>query len=100
LGEFDALPGLSKTKYLTKNPLHIDRSDMVWHKSFGWRLIGAAASIKRLIRKGRTEGTIRFFMDTPAEENSRKLWMIPRPDFFNDVDVMMDWHPADVLRQS
>jgi aminobenzoyl-glutamate utilization protein B len=95
MGEFDALPGLSQNKVPYKDPLHIDAPGHgCGHNLFGVASLGAAASIKDLIEKGELKGTIRFY-GTPAEEKFfGKLWMI-RAGLFSDVDVMMDWHPAD-----
>ncbi len=95
MGEFDALPGLSQNKVPYKDPLHVDAPGHgCGHNLFGVASLGAAASIKDLIEKGELKGTIRFY-GTPAEEKFfGKLWMI-RAGLFNDVDVMMDWHPAD-----
>ncbi|MDG1277237.1 MAG: amidohydrolase [Algoriphagus sp.] len=95
MGEFDALPGLSQNKVPYKDPLHVDAPGHgCGHNLFGVASLGAAASIKDLIEKGEIKGTIRFY-GTPAEEKFfGKLWMI-RAGLFNDVDVMMDWHPAD-----
>jgi len=46
-----------------------------------------------LIEAGELKGTIRFY-GTPAEEKFfGKLWMI-RAGAFDDVDVVMDWHPS------
>jgi aminobenzoyl-glutamate utilization protein B len=95
MGEFDALPGLSQNKVPYKDPLNVDAPGHgCGHNLFGVASLGAAASIKDLIEKGELKGTIRFY-GTPAEEKFfGKLWMI-RAGLFNDVDVMMDWHPAD-----
>ncbi len=95
MGEFDALPGLSQNKVPYKDPLHLDAPGHgCGHNLFGVASLGAAASIKELIEKGELKGTIRFY-GTPAEEKFfGKLWMI-RAGLFSDVDVMMDWHPAD-----
>jgi aminobenzoyl-glutamate utilization protein B len=95
MGEFDALPSLSQNKVPYKDPLHVDAPGHgCGHNLFGVASLGAAASIKDLIEKGEIKGTIRFY-GTPAEEKFfGKLWMI-RAGLFSDVDVMMDWHPAD-----
>lgn len=64
------------------------------HNLFGAASLGAATSIKELIESGEFEGTIRYY-GTPAEEKFfGKLWMI-RAGLFDDVDVVMDWHPGD-----
>jgi len=95
LGEFDALPGLSQNKVPTKSPMHEGAPGHgCGHNLFGVASLGAAAAIKDLIDEGKIQGTIRFY-GTPAEEKFfGKLWMI-RAGLFDDVDVVMDWHPAD-----
>lgn len=95
LGEFDALPGLSQNKVPTKSPLHEGAPGHgCGHNLFGVASLGAAAAIKDLIDEGKIQGTVRFY-GTPAEEKFfGKLWMI-RAGLFEDVAVVMDWHPAD-----
>ncbi|PZX56851.1 aminobenzoyl-glutamate utilization protein B [Algoriphagus ratkowskyi] len=94
LGEFDALPGLSQNKVPTKSPLNDNAPGHgCGHNLFGVASLGAAAAIKDLIAEGKLKGTVRFY-GTPAEEKFfGKLWMI-RAGLFDDVDVVMDWHPA------
>lgn len=95
LGEFDALPGLSQKKIPHKEPMiEGEPGHGCGHNLFGVASLGAATSIKELIESGGFEGTIRFY-GTPAEEKFfGKLWMI-RAGLFDDVDVVMDWHPGD-----
>lgn len=95
MGEFDALPGLSQNTTPTKSPIKTGAPGHgCGHNLFGVASLGAALSIKELIAAGKLEGTVRFY-GTPAEEKYfGKLWMI-RAGLFEDVDVMMDWHPAD-----
>lgn len=94
LGEFDALPGLSQKTVPTKEPLNPGSAGHgCGHNLFGTASLGAAIAIKELIAAGDLKGTIRFY-GTPAEEKFfGKLWMI-RAGLFDDVDVVMDWHPA------
>lgn len=93
LGEFDALPGLSQKAVPFKSVLEEGGAGHgCGHNMFGTASLGAAVAIKELIEAGELEGTIRFY-GTPAEEQFfGKLWMI-RAGLFNDVDVVMDWHP-------
>ncbi len=95
MGEFDALPGLSQETVPYKSPLVEDAPGHgCGHNIFGAASLGAAIAIKDLIESGELEGTIRFY-GTPAEEKFfGKLWMI-RAGLFDDVDVMMDWHPSN-----
>ncbi|MEM7514892.1 MAG: amidohydrolase [Bacteroidota bacterium] len=94
LGEFDALPGLSQKTVPIKSPLHAGGSGHgCGHNLFGAASLGAATAIKELIEDGKLKGTIRFY-GCPAEEKFfGKLWMI-RAGLFDDVDVVMDWHPS------
>ncbi len=94
MGEFDALPGLSQKTVPYKDPLNKGGAGHgCGHNLFGTASLGAATIIKELIADGELEGTIRFY-GTPAEEKFfGKLWMV-RAGLFDDVDVMMDWHPS------
>lgn len=94
LGEFDALPGLSQETVPYKEPRNEGAPGHgCGHNLFGVASLGAATAIKELIEAGKLEGTVRFY-GTPAEERYfGKLWMI-RAGLFDDVDVVMDWHPA------
>lgn len=93
LGEFDALPGLSQKAVPVKDPVHEGGAGHgCGHNLFGVASLGAATAIKQLIEEGKLKGTVRFY-GTPAEEKYfGKLWMI-RAGLFDDVDVVMDWHP-------
>ena len=95
IGEFDALPGLSQTADSFRNELTEGGAGHgCGHNLFGTASLGAAIAIKELIEKGDLTGTVKFF-GTPAEEKFfGKLWMI-REGVFDDVDITMDWHPAD-----
>jgi aminobenzoyl-glutamate utilization protein B len=94
MGEFDALPGLSQKAVPEKDPRNQGAPGHgCGHNLFGTASLGAAMAIKELIESGSLQGTIRFY-GTPAEEKFfGKLWMI-RAGLFDDVDVMMDWHPG------
>lgn len=98
MGEFDALPGLSQKKVPTKEPLNPGSAGHgCGHNLFGVASLGAAIAIKELIAAGKLKGTVRFY-GTPAEEKYfGKLWMI-RAGLFDDVDVMMDWHPSSTTK--
>lgn len=98
LGEFDALPGLSQKTVPHKDPLNDGAPGHgCGHNLFGVASLGAATSIKNMIEAGELTGTIRFY-GTPAEEKYfGKLWMI-RAGAFEDVDVVLDWHPSGVTK--
>ncbi|MEM8888126.1 MAG: amidohydrolase [Bacteroidota bacterium] len=94
LGEFDALPGLSQKTVPHKDPRNEGAPGHgCGHNLFGVASLGAAVAVKELIEKNKLKGTIRFY-GTPAEEKFfGKLWMI-RAGLFDDVDIVMDWHPG------
>jgi len=101
MGEYDALPGLSqKATKFTKDPVNEGGAGQgCGHNLFGTASIAAATAVKELIEAGKLKGTVRFY-GTPAEERFfGKLWMI-RAGLFDDVDVMLDWHPSDETKSS
>ncbi|WP_439100892.1 amidohydrolase [Congregibacter sp.] len=100
MGEFDALPGLSQASVPSRTPLVEGAPGHgCGHNVFGAASLGAAIAVKEQIESGEISGTIRYY-GTPAEEKFfGKLWMI-RAGAFDDVDVMMDWHPSDKIEAS
>ena len=94
LGEFDALPGLSQKTVPEKAPLNKGGAGHgCGHNLFGVASLGAATAVKELIASGKLKGTIRFYACPAEEKFFGKLWMI-RAGVFDDVDVVMDWHPS------
>src|SRR5688572_2380583 len=97
LGEFDALPGLSQKAQATKEPLNEGAAGHACgHNLFGAGSLGAAIAIKELIAAERLKGTIRFY-GTPAEEDVGGKVYMARAGLFDDLDVCLDWHPADEI---
>jgi aminobenzoyl-glutamate utilization protein B len=95
MGEYDALPGLSQKAQPSRAPL-VERAPGhgCGHNLFGPASLGAALAIKEQIEAGALEGTIRFY-GTPAEEDIGGKTYMARDGVFNDVDVMLAWHPGD-----
>ncbi len=98
LGEYDALPGISQKAQATKEPLAAGAPGHgCGHNLFGAASLGAAVAVKEQIAAGKLRGTVRFY-GTPAEESvGGKLYMV-REGLFEDVDVVLAWHPADETR--
>jgi aminobenzoyl-glutamate utilization protein B len=95
MGEFDALPGISQKVQTTREALVAGAAGHgCGHNLFGAASLGAASTIKDLIAAGKLKGTIRFY-GTPAEESVGGKVYMAREGMFNDVDVMLVWHPAD-----
>jgi metal-dependent amidase/aminoacylase/carboxypeptidase family protein len=95
MGEYDALPGLSQKALPEKVPLVQGAAGHgCGPNMFGAASLGAAIEIKEQIAAGGLKGTVVFF-GTPAEEDySCKVYMA-RDGLFDDVDVVLAWHPSD-----
>jgi aminobenzoyl-glutamate utilization protein B len=95
LAEFDALPGISQAaepvrKILDNKP----DGHACGHHLFGTGSTAAALALKNWLAATGTSGTIKLF-GTPAEEGgSGKVYLV-RAGLFDDVDVVLHWHPAD-----
>jgi aminobenzoyl-glutamate utilization protein B len=94
LGEYDALPGISQKAQPTKGPLVAGAPGHgCGHNLLGTASMGAATAIKDMIAAGKLKGTVRYY-GTPAEEAvGGKLYMV-RAGLFQDVDIVLAWHPA------
>ena len=95
LGEFDALPGLSQDSFYAKTPMANKNSGHgCGHNLFGTGSAAAGIAIKKLIEEGKLKGTVKVY-GCPAEEGGDgKVYMV-REGLFNDVDVVLHWHPDE-----
>lgn len=95
LAEFDALPGLSQVSLAERKPLVEGGSGHgCGHHLFGVASTAAAIAVKDWMKDKGLKGTIRLY-GTPAEEGgSGKVYMV-RGGLFDDVDVVLHWHPSD-----
>jgi aminobenzoyl-glutamate utilization protein B len=95
LAEFDALPGINQDAVSSR--LLIDgktAGHACGHNLFGAGSAGAAIAIRHWLEETGTPGTIRL-MGTPAEEGgSGKVYMV-RDGAFENVDIVLHWHPGD-----
>ncbi len=94
LAEYDALPGLSQEAIPEKKPVKgRDAGHACGHHLFGTASVAAGIELKKLIEQKKMTGTIKVF-GTPAEEGgSGKVYMV-RAGLFNNVDVVIHWHPG------
>ena len=94
LAEFDALPGLSQEAVPEKRPIDGKNAGHgCGHHLFGTASVAAGIEIKKLIEAKKISGTIKVY-GCPAEEGgSGKVYMV-RAGLFNDVDVVIHWHPG------
>lgn len=98
MGEYDALPGLSQVAAPEQKSLAEGAAGHgCGHNMFGAASLGAALAIKEQIEAGKLKGTIRFY-GTPAEEAVGGKTYMARDGLFDDVDVMLAWHPGDLTQ--
>jgi len=95
LGEFDALPGLSQAAVPDRNPVTAGAPGHgCGHNLLGSGAALAVVALKQYMETNHVHGTLRYY-GTPAEEGgSGKVYMV-RAGLFRDVDVVLQWHPAD-----
>lgn len=95
LAEFDALPGLSQEAVPEKKPIEGKAAGHgCGHHLFGTASVAAGIELKKLMEEKKLNGTIKLY-GCPAEEGgSGKVYMV-RAGLFNDVDVVIHWHPGD-----
>ena len=93
LGEYDALPGLSQLAITEQKTAGKKAGHACGHHLFGTASAAAAIGVKDWLKKTGTKGRIRFY-GCPAEEGgSGKVYMV-REGLFNDVDIVLHWHPS------
>ena len=95
LAEFDALPGLSQSTNPYRDSLGGDAGHACGHHLFGAASVHAAVAVKDWLKKNNQKGTIRLY-GTPAEEGGSGKVYIARDGFFDDVDIVLHWHPSDI----
>ncbi len=95
LAEFDALPGISQAAVPERRPVPEGAAGHACgHHLFGTGSVAAAIAVKDWLENTGQEGTIRLY-GTPAEEGGAgKVYMV-RGGLFDDVDVVLHWHPGD-----
>ncbi len=97
LAEFDALPGLSQSNNPYRESLGGDAGHACGHHLFGAGSVHAAVAIKEELNRRNIKGKIRLY-GTPAEEGGSGKVYIARDGYFDDVDVVLHWHPDDSNR--
>ena len=93
LGEYDALPGLATEAKPDFTPIPNQKGGHgCGHNLFGTASVAAAVQVKNWLKSGHA-GTVKIY-GCPAEEGgSGKVYMV-REGLFNDVDVVLHWHPG------
>ncbi len=95
LGEYDALPSLSQEDVAGRKPrVEGGPGHGCGHNLLGTASLFAAVTVKDWMAARKIAGTIRFY-GTPAEEGGGGKVYMARAGIFQDVDVVLTWHPAD-----
>lgn len=95
LGEYDALEGLSQVADTAERiPLEPGGPGHgCGHNALGAAAVGAAVCVKDYMTEKGLAGTVKYF-GCPAEEGGMgKVYMV-RAGLFDDVDIVLAWHPA------
>ena len=96
LAEFDALPGLSQKGGDPKHEPIVEGNPGhgCGHNLFGTASLAAAIAMKDALQAEPHACTIQLF-GTPAEEQGVGKIFLVRDGFFDHVDAVLSWHPAD-----
>ena len=101
LVEYDALPGLGNEPVPYREP----RKDQVTsghgcgHNLLGAGSVGAAIALKNVVAEQKIPGTIRVYGCAAEETEGAKVYMA-REGLFNDLDVVLHWHPSSFAEVS
>lgn len=95
LGEFDALPGLSqKPDCAHHDPIEPGMPGHgCGHHLLGCGAMAACTAVKDYLQANHLPGTIRYY-GCPAEEGGAGKGIMIREGLFEDVDIVLTWHPA------
>ena len=95
LAEFDALPGLSQAPLPYRQALVEGAAGHACgHHLFGSASTIAGVAVADWLQASSTPGTMRVY-GTPAEEGGSGKVYMTRAGLFDDVDVVLHWHPGD-----
>jgi len=96
LAEMDALPGKSQAAVPVQQEIVGKRNNQgCGHNLFGPGSVAAATAVKEWLAETGNRGTIRVY-GSPAEEGgSGKVYLV-RAGLFDDVDIVLHWHPASL----
>ncbi len=94
LAEFDALPGLSQDAVPERVPRETGApGHACGHHLFGAASVTAAIALAEWLDATNKPGTVKVF-GTPAEEGGSGKVYLARAGLFEDVDVVLHWHPG------
>lgn len=95
LGEYDALPSLSQAAGVAEeSPIVAGGSGHgCGHNMLGSASLLAAVAVKDWLAETGLPGRVRYY-GCPAEEGGSSKSFLVRAGAFDDVDVVITWHPA------
>ncbi len=95
LAEFDALPGITQDRSPERTPIPgKPQGHACGHHLFGAGSAAAGMAVRQWMEASGRTGEVRVY-GTPAEEGGAgKVYMV-REGLFDDVDVVLHWHPGD-----
>lgn len=95
LAEFDALPGITQDRVPVRSLIEgKGAAHACGHHLFGTAATAAALAVKAWLEETGQPGRIRLY-GTPAEEGGAGKVYLVRDGLFDDVDVVLHWHPGD-----
>lgn len=97
LAEYDALPELSQVAGIPEKRALVEGGSGhgCGHNCIASGSFAAALAIKKYLQESGVQGTIRFY-GCPGEEGGYGKVFMCRDGVFDDVDVAIAWHPADM----
>ena len=96
LVEYDALPGLSQVASSQREPVEDGGvGHGCGHNLLGVASVAAAEAAAEVLAQHQHDGTVVVF-GTPAEEIGVGKVFMARDGLFEDLDVVLNWHPSDV----
>jgi len=94
LAEMDALPGMAQAAAPVRTPIAgQDAGQACGHSLFGAASVGAARAIAQWLQQTGNPGEVRLY-GTPAEEGGSGKVYMTKAGLFDDVDVVLHWHPS------
>lgn len=94
LAEMDALPGMAQAAEPVRSAIAgQDAGQACGHNLFGAASVGAARAIAQWLKATGRDGEVRLY-GTPAEEGGSGKVYMTKAGLFDDVDVVLHWHPS------
>lgn len=95
MGEYDALPGLSQTCSIRREPREPGAPGHgCGHNLLGVGSLAAAEALAAALKEAGLSGTVRYY-GCPAEEALGRIPQV-KAGRFDDADAALTWHPADI----